>query len=223
MADLLAQEVAVQFEAIALDRSRPLIITDADEVLVRFGAGMEVFLAAQGLYYDWSAFHFEGTIRRSTDGQAIPNHAVAEIRERFLDECIQDLPVVAGAGDALQRLSLHTQIVILTNIPHSARDARRVGLSRHGIDYPIVTNVGGKGHAVRDLARRVDAPAIFVDDLPEHHESVALHAADVHRIHFIDDPRLEKLVGPAHHSHFQTETWVEVERVIHSILDIRAA
>jgi hypothetical protein len=220
MPDRLEPDVAAQVEAIDLDPTRPLIITDADEVLVRFGVGMEEFLAAQGLYYDWSAFHFEGTIRRSSDDLAIPNHAVADIREKFLDDCVADLPPVFGASDALRRLSDHAQIVVLTNIPHSARDARRAGLTRLGMDYPIVTNVGGKGHAVRDIARRVDARAVFVDDLPEHHESVALHAEDVHRIHFIEDPRLENLVGPAHHSHFRAETWSETERIIRSVLEI---
>ncbi|MEQ8249519.1 MAG: hypothetical protein RID42_17730 [Alphaproteobacteria bacterium] len=222
MPDRLAPEVAVQVEAIVLDPTRPLIVTDADEVLVRFGAGMEIFLAEQGLYYDWSAFHFEGTIRRSSDGEPVPNHIVAEIRERFLEERIPDLPPVGGASEALRRLSDHAQIVVLTNIPHSAREARRTGLNRLGMDYPIVTNVGGKGHAVRDLARRVDARAVFVDDLPEHHESVALHAGDVHRVHFIEDPRLENLVGPAHHSHVRTETWSDAEQIIRSIFEIDA-
>jgi hypothetical protein len=220
MPDRLIPEVAVQLDAIELDRSRPVIITDADEVLVRFGVGMEAFLAAQGLYYDWTAFHFEGTIRRTADDQPIPNHEVAEVRDRFLEECIYDLPEVPGAAEALARLADHAQIIVLTNIPHTARTPRRESLKRLGIDHPVITNVGGKGHAVRDIARQVEAVAVFIDDLPEHHESVALHAPDVQRIHFIEDPRLENLVGPAHHSHHRTETWPDAERAIRSILGV---
>ena len=99
MPDRLIAEVAVQLEAIELDPARPLVVTDADEVLVRFGVGMEAFLAAQGLYYDWTAFHFEGTIRKISDDQAIPNYAVAAVREKFLEECIFDLPEVPGAAE----------------------------------------------------------------------------------------------------------------------------
>ena len=222
MPDRLIQEVADQLEVIELDPTRPLVVTDADEVLVRFGVGMEAFLDAQGLYYDWTAFHFEGTVRRVRDDQAIPNHEVAEVRERFLAECIYDLPEVPGAADALARLAVHAQIVVLTNISHSAREARRESLRRLGIDHPVVTNVGGKGHAVRDLARQIDGATIFVDDLPEHHESVALHAPEVHRIQFIEDPRLEELVGTARHSHHRTKTWTEAERTIRDILGASA-
>jgi len=223
MPDQLIKDVALQLEALELDQTQPLIVTDADEVLVRFGVGMEAFLTAQGLYYDWTAFHFEGTIRRVADDQAIPNHEVAEVRERFLDECIHDLPEVPGAAEALSRLSAYAQIVVLTNISHSARQARRDSLRRLGIDHPVVTNVGGKGHAVRDLAQQTEAVTIFIDDLPEHHESVALHAPDVHRIQFIEDPRLENLVGTARHSHHRTETWPDAERTIRKILGVRTA
>jgi hypothetical protein len=220
MPDRLIAEVAVQLGAIELDPARPLVVTDADEVLVRFGVGMEEFLVAQGLYYDWTAFHFEGTIRKTSDNQAISNHAVAEVREKFLEECIFDLPEVPGAAAALAHIAAHAQIVVLTNIPHSARKARLVGLRRLGIDHPVVTNIGKKGHAVRDLATRVNAVTIFIDDLPEHHESVALHAPDVHRIQFIEDPRLENLVGTARHSHHRTENWSDAEQTIRGILGV---
>ena len=220
MPDQLIAEVAVQLETIELDPTRALVVTDADEVLVRFGVGMEAFLTAQGLYYDWTAFHFEGTIRKISDDEAIPNHAVAEVRDRFLEECIYDLPEVPGAAAALARIADHAQIVVLTNISHTARKARRDSLRRLGIDHPVVTNVGGKGHAVRDLAAQVDAATIFIDDLPEHHESVALHAPDVHRIQFIEDPRLENLVGTAQHSHHRTETWSDAEQTICGILGV---
>lgn len=222
MPDALAPEVAVQIEALPLTGRGHLLICDADEVLVRFGVGMEAFLDEQGLYYDWTAFHFEGTIRRQSDDVPVPNYEVAEIRERFLAERIVDLPAVEGASDVLKRLSSYTEIVILTNIPHEARKARIAGLRKLGMDYPVVTNVGGKGHAVRDLALRVDGSTAFVDDLPEHHESVALHAKSVQRIQFIEDPRLEKLVGPAMHSHIRTTTWSENERHLRALFGIGA-
>ena len=220
MPDRLTAEVTVQLEAIELDPARPLVVTDADEVLVRFGLGMEAFLAAQNLYYDWTAFHFEGTIRKASDNQAISNQAVSEVLEKFLKECIFDLPEVPGAAAALAHIAVHAQIVVLTNISHSARKARLHGLRRLGIDYPVVTNIGEKGYAVRHLSTQVNAATIFIDDLPEHHESVSLHAPDVHRIQFIEDPRLENLVGTARHSHHRTETWSDAERIIRGILGV---
>ncbi len=223
MSDRLTPHVAAQLTAVTVERDRPLLICDADEVLVRFGVGMERFLDEQGLYYDWTAFHFEGTIRRKSDDAPIPNYEVAAVRERFLLERIVDLPAVDGASESLRRLAGHAQVIILTNIPHEAREARIEGLRKLGMDYPVITNEGGKGHAVRDLAAQASAPTLFVDDLPEHHESVALHAPLVHRIHFIEDTRLEQLVGAARHSHIRVTTWPDNERHIRSFLDIDTA
>lgn len=219
MSDSLSPDVAEQIETVSLDAHRPLLICDADEVLVRFGAGMEAFLDSLDLYYDWTAFHFEGTIRRRSDDTPIPNYAVAEVRERFLSERIRELPPVDGAPEALARLAAHLQIVILTNIPHEARAGRIESLRELGMTYPVITNVGGKGHAVRDMTARA-GPTVFVDDLPEHHESVALHADQVHRIQFIEDPRLERLVGAAEHSHHKSGDWGETEGYIRRHLGI---
>ena len=183
MPDRLTAEVTVQLEAIELDPARPLVVTDADEVLVRFGLGMEAFLAAQNLYYDWTAFHFEGTIRKASDNQAISNPAVGKVLEKFLKECIFDLPEVPGAAAALAHIAVHAQIVVLTNISHSARKARLHGLRRLGIDYPVVTNIGEKGYAVRHLSTQVNAATIFIDDLEAERQCFIRRALTEQRQH----------------------------------------
>ncbi len=65
---------------------------------------------------------------------------------------------------------------------------------------------------------RLVAPVFFVDDGPNHHKSVAEHAAEVRRLHMVADDRLAKLVGPAQHSHHRTDDWTAAAAVIESEL-----
>ena len=93
------------------------------------------------------------------------------------------------------------------NVPLHARMARAAALSAQGMPYPLVANAGGKGPAVNALAALRQAPVIFIDDIPQNHASVAEHAAPTYRIHFVADPRLQGLIGPAEHSHVRIDQW----------------
>ena len=80
-------------------------------------------------------------------------------------------------------------------------------------------NAGAKGDAVRQLAARVTAPVFFVDDIPTHHTSVAERANHVHRIHYVADPRLSLLLGPAEHSHLRATDWNNIHQYVIEVLD----
>lgn len=73
--------------------------------------------------------------------------------------------------------------------------------------YPVVANQGGKGPTVRHLAGGVRAPVVFIDDMPQHHASVAVAAGHVRRFQFIEDPRLERLMGRSEDAHHQVDSW----------------
>ena len=85
--------------------------------------------------------------------------------------------------------------------------ARQRALAKHGMDYPLVANIGPKGAAVRALARRVTAPTVFIDDIPRHHADVHSLAPDVWCLHFVADRRLGRLLAPAEHSDHRAESW----------------
>ncbi len=63
----LHKDVATQLDDLHLVADRPLIISDADEVLVQFAAGLEFYLQGQGLYFDISSFAITGNVRRQSD------------------------------------------------------------------------------------------------------------------------------------------------------------
>src|SRR3546814_11173321 len=99
---------------------------------------------------------------------------------------------------SLDDLGRGADIVVLTNIGEEGQAGRVEQLRRAGIDCPVICNRGGKGPplaAIIDQYRpRV---AVFVDDLGMHHESSAIHAPGVWRLHMVGEPELAPNVVPA--------------------------
>ena len=207
----LHQDVLPQLAELSLDPGRPLLISDADEVLFDFMATFVGYVEEQGHYYDWKTFALTGNIRRPHDHSALSPAEVRDLINTFFAERTETIPPVEGAAGALRTLAADgIQVLVLSNLPLAQRADRARALARHGMDYPIIANAGLKGPTVRALAARIEAPAAFIDDIGHHHESVATHAADVHRLHFSSHPRLRALQGHIPTAHHQAESWEEL-------------
>jgi hypothetical protein len=215
----LHQDVAAQIGALALQRGRPLIVSDADEVLFAFMAGFERFLHSIDLYFHWGSFALTGNVRRRSDDTPLEGEAVRALLPRFFASHTELLEPVAGAADALRALSARAQIVVLSNLPLAQAEARQRALITHGMNYPLIANIGGKGAAVQYLETLVAAPVFFIDDIPSQHTSVRKAAARVLCLHLIADPRLAKLLGPAEHSDHRADDWIEARAYIEAALD----
>ena len=172
----ISPDVRAQIEATPLVRERPLIISDADEVLVAFMAAFERYLEDQGFYFDWSGFRLTGAVRRQSDRELLPAEEVHAALLGFYADCTEKLEPVPGAVEALAALNQRAQVVVLSNLPAEHGAARRRALAAQGMAYPLIVNEGPKGPAVRLLAGSVDAPVFFLDDSPNHLKSVADHA-----------------------------------------------
>ncbi|MEE8370890.1 MAG: HAD family hydrolase [Sphingomonadales bacterium] len=196
-----------QIEKLSLVGDRPLIICDADEVLVQFVAPLEAFLNRQGCSLRLRSFALVGNVFDSKTGEELDRERVFGLIDGFFTDCVADCLPVEGAVEALESLRGRAEIVILTNVPHHARQARQEVFAAQGMPYPLIANAGQKGPAVKALTAAREAPVIFVDDIPFHHASVAEHAGSTHRIHFVADPRLQKLLEPAEHAHVRIDDW----------------
>lgn len=200
-----------------LDPKRPLLLLDADEVLLRFVERLETHLETVGYELRLTSFQLSGNIySRETAAAAAPVE-VKSLIAGFFDACAHDVPLVPGAADAVATLAQDYEVAVLSNIPAHCSDARATSLAAQGLDIPLLSNRGEKGPAVAEIASRHLAPVIFVDDLPPQHRSVARHAPDSHRVHFVADPRLAAMIGKADDAHVRIDDWPTLTNHLHAL------
>ncbi len=202
-----APATAAQLAELRLNPGRPLLVVDADEVLFYFMRGFERHLQDQGLYFNWQSFALHGNVRRRADDAVLPQTELGPLLDGFFATATDLLEPVDGAADALAALAPLADIVVLSNLPLHAREARATALHRHGMPYPIIANTGPKGPAMAALLHHGPKRAAFIDDIPHNHASVAKLAPAVHRVHFIADHRLAALLPPSEHCQHRGESW----------------
>lgn len=189
--------------------SRPLLITDCDEVLLHMISHFAEWLDEDhDIDFDLSRMDFAGALSDRSTGEALPTERVWPLLDLFFREQMHRQTLVPGALDALRRIGEVADVVVLTNLVDEAHAWRVDQLAGHGIEHEVVCNQGGKGPPVRELARRHGASrVVFVDDLPVHHASVAEHAPEVWRLHMIAEPRLAAATPPSPHAHARIDDW----------------
>ena len=189
--------------------SRPLLITDCDEVLLHMVSHFEAWLGeAHGIDFNFESGTFGGAMTDKVSGAVVGEERVWPLLGEFFEGEMHRQTLVPGALDALGRIGEVADIVILTNLPDAAHPWRVDQLATHGIAHEVVCNRGGKGVPARAIVDRYGASrAAFVDDLPVHHASVAKHAPQVHRLHMIAEPRLAPVIPPAEQAHARIDDW----------------
>jgi len=189
--------------------SRPLLITDCDEVLLHMVAHFEAWLdEAHGINFNFESGTFGGAMTEKASGALVGEERVWPLLGEFFSNEMHRQTIVPGAVEALGQIGEIADIVILTNLPDEAQPWRVDQLTRHGIAHEVVCNRGGKGVPARSIIARYGASrTAFVDDLPVHHASVAKHAPEVHRLHMIAEPRLAPAIPPAEKAHARIDDW----------------
>lgn len=190
--------------------SRPLLITDCDEVLLHMVSHFADWLKeAHGLRFNIEAPSFADALR-GPDGTSLEPERVWPLLDGFFETEMHRQNIVPGALDALRRIEGHADIVILTNIGDAFQANRVEQLAAFEIGHRVLTNRGGKGKPVAELIEEMQpSVAVFVDDLAVHHGSVAEHAPAVWRLQMIAEPRMARNFPPAPHAHARIDAWGE--------------
>lgn len=190
--------------------SRPLLITDCDEVLLHMiGHFAEWVAEAHGLAFDISAPGFRNALL-SRGGEPLAEDRVWSLLDQFFDTEMHRQNLVPSASEALAQIGREADIVILTNIGDEYEAGRIEQLERFDIRHRVLCNRGGKGRPVLELIEQMrPSAAVFVDDLAVHHESVAKHAPSVWRLHMIAEPRLAGRTPQAPDAHARIDSWPE--------------
>jgi hypothetical protein len=194
-----------------------LLITDCDEVLLHMVRHFGEWLGeAHGIDFRPHGGAFETALTRRESGATVPGDEVWPLLDGFFRTEMDRQTLVPGAGTALERIAQVADIVILTNLQDWCHAGRAAQLDALGIRHRIVCNQGGKGRPVARLAaEHASTVTVFVDDLEQHHTSVAHHAPDVFRLHMIAEPSIAPTIPAAPHAHARIDDWdVAVEWVL---------
>jgi hypothetical protein len=189
--------------------SRPLLITDCDEVLLHMVVPFAEWLdEAHHIHFDLDSGEFVDALRCKNTGRIIPGIEVWPLLQGFFQTEMHRQQAIEGAVEAINALGKRADVVVLTNLTDEFNAARSDQLRAVGIDVPVYTNQGGKGEP---LARIVDqyqpSIAVFVDDLGHQHQSVEEHAPHVYRLHMVGEPRLQPNIKTPRAAQARIDRW----------------
>jgi hypothetical protein len=192
--------------------SKPLIISDCDEVLlhmiVPFGEWLE---ESHPVSFKLVGNDFGKAIRDKVTGEPVEPAEIWRLLNLFFDNEMHRQKPIAGAVGAINALAEHADVVILTNLHDKHNAARREQLLAHGLDFRVFTNQGPKGPALQAiLAEYNPSYAVFIDDLAQHHGSAAEMVPHIDRLHLCGEPTLAPHITcgfEAGHAHARIDTW----------------
>jgi len=220
---LISEITQGQLATLSVSGNRPLVICDVDEVIVHFTRDFEDYIGLHGLWLDTSSFALNGNIRHRESNAPAPEAQVADLIGSFFEDRTRHMQTIDGAVSSLLAFAKTADVVLLTNLPHTAGDHRRENLKSHGLPFPVVTNSGPKGPAIRDLASRTTKPTVFIDDSPAFITSAHEYAPDVHLIHFLHDDRFARHIEPLDYVELRTASWGEARAFVLKLIGGQAA
>ncbi len=207
-----------QLHALKIDAARPLVISDVDDVVVHFLRGFDAMLASIDHVLEANSFALNGNVVHRHTRAEMLTEEVAKLVDDYFVHHTEHMEAIDGAVDSLLQLSSDATVVMLTNLPHHARDKRIRNLIKHGLPFPVVTNSGPKGPAIRHLADRTSGPTVFIDDSPNFVKSSHESAPDVKIVHFLHDERFKKLHAPFDFVSHTTGDWGDAKRHIAGLI-----
>ena len=192
--------------------TRPLVVTDCDEVLLHMVRHFGEWLGeAHGIRFERATNPFASMLR--PDGTAMPDDEKWHYLDLFFDTEMHRQTPVEGAVAAIAELQREADVVVLTNLVDRFQAPRAAQLRAHGIEAPVFTNQGPKGPALKRIVEQ-HAPgrAVFIDDIANHLASAAELLPGIARLHLC----AEATVAPhipcafeAGHAHARIDTWAE--------------
>lgn len=194
--------------------SRPLVISDCDEVILHMIAPFKQWLEeSQGIDFSLEGGNFAQALRWKEGGEFLQPDEIWKMLGGFFDTEMERQAPIAGAIEALNALGEHADVVVLTNLVDSRREKRAAQLAVHGLHARVYTNQGPKGPALRGIVEEFQpSHAFFIDDLAQHHRSVRETSPHVVRLHFCGEPMIADTIDCAHKSgdaHARIDRWAE--------------
>lgn len=194
--------------------SRPLVITDCDEVLLYMVTPFQEWLDQDhAIDFNMEGNDFANALRYRDSGETLKQEDIWRYLRLFFDDQMHRQTPIPGASSAMKSLKEQADVVVLTNLVDDHREARADQLADHDIILPVYTNQGPKGPAIKAIIEeREPSHVFFIDDLAAHHKSAANDAPDTVRLHLCGEPTLAPHIQCGHkagHAEARIDNWAE--------------
>ena len=200
--------------------SRPLIISDCDEVLLHMVVPFREWLDEHHhIHFDFAS-SFEEALRHKDSGDLVERALLWRLLGAFFETEMLRQTAISGAVEAMTDLADRADIVIVTNIGEENAAARAEQLHAAGLPFRVIGNRGGKGPAVaRLMADYRPSLTIFIDDLESNHSSVCADVPQVWRLQLVGEPEIAPFASTAADAHARIDDWANARRWIEGKLD----
>lgn len=194
--------------------TRPLIISDCDEVLLYMVSPFKDWLAeTQGVEFRMTGNDFSQALRWQDSGEVLAPDDIWKMLGRFFDTEMHRQDPIPGAIEGINTLAEEADVVILTNLVDKRQQMRTEQLAGHGLNARVFTNQGPKGPALQNILQEYSpSKAIFIDDLAQHHRSARETISEITTLHLCGEPMLAPHIDCAHtsgHADARIDTWAE--------------
>ena len=194
--------------------SRPLIISDCDEVLLYMVTPFKEWLAeTQGVEFRMIGNDFAQALRWQASGEVLAPDEIWKMLGLFFDTEMHRQNPIPGAIEGINTLAEEADVVILTNLVDKRQQMRREQLAGHGLNARVFTNQGPKGPALQNILDEYrPTKAIFIDDLAQHHRSARETIDTITTLHLCGEPMLAPHIDCAHtsgHADARIDSWDE--------------
>ncbi|WP_226699834.1 HAD family hydrolase [Qipengyuania gaetbuli] len=194
--------------------SRPLIITDCDEVLLYMVSPFRDWLdETQGVDFHMGTNDFSKALRWQENGEYLAPDEIWHMLGRFFDTEMHRQSPIPGAIEGINTLGEKADVVVLTNLVDKRQQMRTEQLADHGLAARVFTNQGPKGPALQRILEEYNpTKAIFIDDLAQHHRSARETIGTITTLHLCGEPMLAPHIDCAHtsgHADARIDCWTE--------------
>jgi hypothetical protein len=207
-----------QIKKLAIDPQKPLLVFDADEVLVLFATHFVKYLNKFGWSLNLKGYRLDDAITHIEDGHVANKITYQKLINEFIRDETLNQPEATGASETLRRFKHRAEIIILTNVPISSYYDRIENLGKLGMEYPIISNVGPKGPALEKLEKLTDNICIFIDDNPHQIGSAAKYTPEIYRFHFTACSLVKTTMPHAEGATHRPKDWKEVGSLINHLI-----
>ena len=204
---------------ISLSNDLPLLILDADEVLLYFAIPFSNFLEKNGWKLKLTDYRLDNAIFNKRNNKLASEQMYKILINKFIEEETYNQPAISDAIKELNQIKKIAQIVILSNVPRKFEKDRIFNLRKNNLNFPLICNEGCKGEALRILSKKTLKKVIFVDDNPYQIKSAAKCAPKIIRSHFTICDLVKSVMPKSKYANYEPKNWKELGSIITKIFN----